>query len=167
MKINSRATASSFYTVENKTAYILSLQRMLGIPQSGRLDTQTVKKIVDLKTKYGIVSEYLVDFRVFEMIKCVYKRSLATQVIHDCRPYEYNESFKAINGMLSMLIDYYSLPLRPPRGGVYGYDSIRAISRLRKIYCMDASGGMDGEFIHRLLCDIRSINAMKKQDIDR
>ena len=52
MKINSRATTSSFYTVENKTAYILSLQRMLGIPQSGRLDTQTVKEIVDLKTKY-------------------------------------------------------------------------------------------------------------------
>ena len=67
MKINSRATT---YNIENKSAYIITLQKMLDIPLSGKLDGRTKERIEQFKNEHRITSDCLVDFRIFEMIKC-------------------------------------------------------------------------------------------------
>lgn len=167
MKINSPAITYESLLVKNKTVYILSLQRMLGIPQSGRLDRQTIQKIMDFKAEHGIRSSKLVDFQTFEAIKGVYKGFQNAQADYEYTPHEYSDGFRTVAEMLSTAIGYYSLPLRRPKGGVYGYDAMRAVCRLREIYQLSAGKVIDGEFMHCLICDIRSINAMKKENVDR
>ena len=165
MKINSPALTYNAYTIENKSAYIVALQRMLFIPQSGRLDKLTVEKLRQFKEMHGLVSEHLVDFQTFEMIKAVHQKSRLIKSGGKLLPYEHSDEFYSVTKMLCAVITLYSLPLRPPKGAVYGYDAIRAVKRLREIYCLEAIEVIDGEFLHYLSRDFESINAMKKRHI--
>ena len=167
MKINSQDTTYRAYTIENKAAYIIALQKMLGISQSGKLDPQTRATIERFKGEYRIISDALVDFATFEVIKAVYIKRMRTQNGVEFYPFEHKDEFRSISEMLNTAIQYYSLSIRHPRGAVYGYDAIRAVARLRKIYRLGVSEEIDAEFFYHLLRDTKSINAMKKQRTDR
>ena len=167
MKTNSRDTTSKTYRIENRGAYILARQRMLEIPQSGRLDRTTREAISTFKCEHAITSDKAVDFHTFEAIKGAYRRKLIACKDVSYAPYTHNEELREISEMLRQLIFYYSIPVRLPHGAVYGYDAIRAVQSLRSIYCLQESESIDGELLYYMQKDIRSINAMKKQAIDR
>ena len=164
MKINSRATT---YNIENKSAYIITLQKMLDIPLSGKLDGRTKERIEQFKNEHRITSDCRVDFRTFEMIKCNKAKCEHTCADDIFLPYECSRRFRDVAEALCIVIEYYSLPLRLPKGDVYGYDAIRAVKRLREIYRLHFGDVIDGEFLYYLQRDIKSINAMKKQDHNR
>jgi hypothetical protein len=136
---------------------------MLGITESGRLDRVTREKISTFKSEHDITSDETVDFQTFEAIKNTYLQKMIVGDNVSYAPYDYEEKFRAISDMLRLIISYYSLPVRLPRGAVYGYDAIRAVRYIRTMYCLRESDTVDGELISYLQRDIRSINAIKKQ----
>ena len=162
MKTNSQDITSNTYRVENRVAYIIALQRMLGITESGRLDSVTRAKIATFKNEHGIASDKMVDFETFVAIKVAYLKRLVACEDASYAPYDYGQELRGICEMLRLVISYYSLPIRLPHGAVYGYDAIRAVRCLRAMYCLRDGEWIDGELIYYMERDIRSINAMKK-----
>lgn len=146
------------YFIQDKTAYIARLQRMLGLPQSGRIDKRTRTLIDEIKKEYGVSSSEI-DYKTFLAIKkYAYKRKIGSG-FSDIHPFEASVKMKEINLLLCALIRFYSISYRAPRGSVYGYDSQRIVKRLRQIYRISVSDSIDGELMYYINKDISSLNA--------
>ena len=129
------------YSIYDKSAYITRLQAMLGIPKSGRLDRRTVDAIEKVKSSRGLTSTELVDYNVFLVIKEYAREQKIKSGATPFLPFESSEQIRGVNGMLGILVRHY-LPLyRIPKGVVYGYDTQRAVTQLRKIYMLKELGG--------------------------
>ena len=162
------------YRIEDRQSYVTAIQNMLGVPKTGRLDKRTLSAVAAVKQRYGIKStdgiadvkqgyglnnEYGIDYEAFLAIKDYYRRRRNDLLCDKIYPFDTDGEVRGINEMLRRAIVFYSLPYRLPKGSVYGYDSQRAVLRLKQIYSLKNDSVIDGEFYCRLLKDISSFNA--------
>ena len=146
------------YYIADKRAYVLRLQRMLCVSPTGRLDDQTICAINEIKNKRNIVSKELVDYNTFIEIKKSYKNSRSKRVVFHKN--DVSNDLTDINVLIAQAILRYSLPLRMPKGRVFGYDTCKAVKRLREIYALSDEEIIDVELIDMIRRDLLSFNAV-------
>lgn len=164
MTSNFPALGSDMYFIEDKQAYVSRIQKMLNIPQTGRIDRRTRGMIELIKKEYGISDDKLIGYSAFLAIKDYSRKKKMNASENLIYPFDASEKIKGINGMLGLLITHYKLTARLPRGSVYGYDAQRAVMRLRKIYRLKDVNVIDGELLYYINKDILSLNANYKSE---
>ncbi len=163
---NSRELAFDMYFIEDKESYIKRIQKLLGVSQTGRLDKRTLSAIMSVKNKYEIPDMPLIDYQTFLAIKDFARKAKFNASGALYRPYDVSEQMRGINGMIGILVSHYSLLCRMPKGPVYGYDTQRAVARLREIYTLEGDNMIDGELLYYIKKDISSLNANYKLKAD-
>lgn len=158
------------YRIEDKSAAIKNVQRLLGVNQTGFYDAVTKDLVRGIQRGAGREQTALIDFDTFELIVEEYHRrkmrSYKGNYLFNPRfPYKINdldENVGAINSALrTVLIDYVYEGILP--GGAFlGEATVRAANFLRGIFGMPKSEEIDEEFVNRLLMEKKAVEIKSK-----
>ena len=149
------------YYITNKNAFVSRIQRMLGITETGKIDSKTIELIRYIKTSKGLNEDVVVDYPTFLAIK-EYANTRCYRNDFIFHPLNVHDEIRQINIDISRLIKYYSIDCRIPRGFVYGYDTQKAVSRLRQIYLLKDVQAIDSELLYHIRRDLMSLYAKSK-----
>lgn len=151
------------YRINDKSAYIKRLQKMLGLPEVGRLDARTRAAIKGIQEANGLAPSGLPDYGTHLLILEKYREAeMKRRFSFIIRPYEVSELMPEINNSLSRLINLYGFAVRHPHGIVYGYDSIKAVKMLRRVYCIAENENIDFLLMDRITREVLSMDANSK-----
>lgn len=153
------------YSINDKVRAVRAIQRMLGIPESGRLDRRTQDKV---KLITGKMADEL-GYSEFLMIKKAYRAKKRSSAVAERlgawsvnrTPSEYTkDQMTEINMILARVMKENRLEGYPPRGGFYTKDSENAISAIRRMLLLP-EGGIDTELLYGIIMNLKAYESKK------
>ena len=150
------------YFVSDKGRAVRALQRMLRVPESGRLDRRTRDKIAEIT---GNSESSEVGYRDFLLIKEAYNKRKRSAVVREYMGFSVDErsmqeysrgELTKINLLLSKAMQKNRLDGYPPRGGRYSKESAGAVSSLRKMLSLPEKDGVDSELLFGIIMNLRA-----------
>ena len=150
------------YLIGDRVRAVKALQRMLGVAESGWLDTATRSKIEAI---IGRPAPDKIGYADFLMIKEAYLARKRELTVRRCAGIwnagkaasEYTrEEMTRINLLLSEAVVKNRLEAYPPRGAYYTVDSKRAVEAVRRMLLLSEDGGIDTELLYGILMNLRA-----------
>ena len=148
------------YLIEDKSAAIREIQRLLEINQSGNYDSRTFEAVKSHQLLKGLPATGQVDYETFKSIhesfryKNVLKKSAGMFSFVTRFPYQIGysgEDVALINSLLSNVIDKFGLNYIKPKGRYFSVRSASAVKRLREIFMLEDGYHVDEPFFEILL----------------
>lgn len=158
------------YQIENTSAAIKELQRLLRINQSSNYDLPTKNAVIKIQSKYGLEQTGITDYETFTSILDDFKK-YKSQILGSeylftpAFPYiEGNMGINAerINSALAIVSKNFSYEGVLPSGKYINSKSISAAKYLQKIFSCDESEKIDEAFMKRLLIELKAIELKEK-----
>lgn len=149
------------YYISEKHNAIKTVQRFLGQNQSGIYNENTRASVLNHQSDNGIEASGIVDYETFNSLKGDYLSVKESCIVFSSYPYkkgDYGSEITIINALISEVIEEYTFEGITPRGDYYGDDTAEAVVRLREIFLLEYSEGIDEVFISRLLTEKNAIN---------
>ena len=147
------------YQINDRIAAIKEIQRLLGISQTGKYDSETKDKVLNIQESYGIEKTGTVDYTTFNAILTEHNQNNSAHMQYLYAPnYPYaegdmNENVYMIHNALSPVLKDYRYDGDFPSGKYLGKSTINAVNYLRSIFGMLTSDKIDEKFINRLLLE--------------
>ena len=158
------------YRIEDKTAAIKNVQRLLGVNQTGFYNAVTKDLVRGIQRGAWREQTAVIDFDTFELIVEEYYR----RKIHAYRgnylfnprfPYKINdfdENVRAINSALrTVLVDYVYEGILP-EGASLSESTLSAANFLCGVFGMPKSEEINEEFVNRLFMEKKAIEIKSK-----
>lgn len=153
------------YWIEDKSAAIKNIQRLLGVNQTGFYDTVTKDAVVKIQKSGAREKTGVIDFGTFELIVDEYNKrkrryTKENYLFMPRFPYRMNdlgENISMIHKALKPVLLDYIYEGAFPEGAFMNIDTVNAVNFLRKIFDMPLSNEIDEEFLGRLLMEKKAI----------
>ena len=153
------------YRIEDKVSATKELQRMLKIRQSGYYDEQTKESVLSIQHDHGLSETGRVDYETFKTILERYRRQRISSrhsdyLFNPTFPYKENaigKDVELINSLLQDVLIDYGYENSPPAGKFLGKSTLESANFLRRIFRMNPSDEIDALFINRLLLEKRAM----------
>ena len=148
------------YFMNDKARAVRAIQRMLGVPESGRLDRRTLDKAETVTGK----ATNEIGYGEFLMIKEAHRARKRSAAVAERLgswsvkrgPGEYTRGqMTEINMLLAEAMRKNRLEGYPPRGGFYTKDSERAVALIRRMLLLP-EGGIDTELLYGIIMNLRA-----------
>ena len=158
------------YRIDNKSAAISEVQRLLQINQTGTFDKNTINSVAEHQNKNNIEPTGIVDYVTFLSILSAYKAKKSEEIGHT--PLAVKKDFPAypgsqkpiiehVNFLLGNIIQEYRLNIKIPYGKYYGYDTTNAIYAVQKIFGLIEKDVIDSTLYNRILQENEAITVKK------
>lgn len=158
------------YQIENTSAAIKELQRLLRINQSSNYDLPTKNAVLKIQSKYGLEQTGITDYETFTSILDDFQK-YKSQIFDS--EYLFNPSFpyvegnmginaERINTALALVLKNFSYEGVIPSGKYISSHSISATQYLQKIFNYDKTEKIDEAFMNRLLIELKAIEIKEK-----
>lgn len=154
------------YRIDNTSAAIKELQRLLRINQTTIYDQATRNAVLRIQNEQGLDQTGVADYQTFTAIVEKY-HDYNSQIwnsdylFNPKFPYilgDMDDNIGRINDVLSIVLKDYSYEGLLPKGTYYGDDTQNAAEYLRKIFKMQYFDGIDAKFMNRLLIEKNAID---------
>ena len=155
------------YTVSSKMEAMRALQKMLGVGETGRMDSPSVRRIKQIT---GADFD-TVDYKAFLLIKEKYKQRkraeyVAEKLRMDVKLLNSGSFTKSqvhgINLLLSEAIKRNRAYAHPPRGAYLTNESYAAVAELSRIFGIHNNKELTPEFIYMLIKNIEAYDLLDK-----
>ena len=149
------------YFISDKTAAVRALQKMLGVPETGRIDRGMAEKIEKIT---GSPFTGVVSYTDFPVIKKAYRKRKAARLVRDALGIDASGSnggrytrdeMEKINQLLAKCIKENRLEAYPPRGRFYTSLTATAVREVRKMLMLPEGDEIDVELLYRLMLNLR------------
>ena len=154
------------YSIDDKSAAIKSIQKLLRVNPTGVFDKNTINAVAETQKRNGLEVSGRVDYITFLAILAEYKLFLSSNLpneislLNSNRQYkfgDYGVEVERINSLLGAIISEYRVEHRIPRGPYFNHDTVAAIKAVRKIFGMSDSSTLDSRLYNRIFQESESI----------
>ena len=154
------------YFIEDKTAAIKAMQKMLKINQTGEYDALTRGRVIEHQKNNSINTTGIVDYETFISILedyryVILKENAQTSIFENPSfPYklgDFDENVGKINTLINDIFTDYLLETPLPTGKYFGKDTENAILRLRNIFALESSPYLDEILLDRMIKEHKRI----------
>ena len=153
------------YRIENTTAAIKALQRLLGLNQTGNYDEATRSSVTDIQQRNALPINGVADYETFTRIVKEYRERI--EEIFDSE-YLFRARFPILSGYqgenagrineaLNTVLTSYGYEEALPRVKYIGQDSMSGVKFLQGIFGMEIKEEIDERFMNRLLIELEGI----------
>lgn len=158
------------YRIDDTTAAIKAVQRMLGINISGKYDGATRMAVKKIQNKRGLEDTGITDYRTFIAIAREYLESgegewHSNYLFSPKFPYaegDMGDNVGRINEALDVALKSYRYGGMPLRGKYLSADSVEGAQFLMGVFGMAKKSVIDAAFMNRLLREISGIELKEK-----
>jgi hypothetical protein len=158
------------YRIEDSTAAVKELQRLLGLKQTGNYDGKTANAVKMKQDEYSLEKTGIADYETFTLIVDEYRvkrdRVWNSSYLHSPKfPYvngDMGDDEGRINEALYTVLKEYSYEGTLPRGGYLGDDSFYGVKYLRDIFGMEQRDEIDEQLMNRILAELEAIKIKKR-----
>lgn len=158
------------YRIEDKSAAIAEIQRLLSITQTSIYDKNTINSVAEHQQANNIPVTGIVDYETFTSIVNFYNSRLLGKIesstliekaFFPLNKGAYGSEIEYINILLKNILEEYRINLKSPYGKYYGYDTINAVNAAGAIFNISVIDGVSPELYNRMLIENKAI-AIKK-----
>ena len=148
------------YRIEDRSAYIKIIQKLLGQNETGIYTEKLKKAILEFQTVNNISPTGVVDLLTFSALIKKHKEAITKSNIKDnflnleAFPYTYGSigsDVLYINTLFADLIKKYNLDVNSPRGSFYGADSSNAAAFFRRATLSEPGNSTDELLFYKIL----------------
>ena len=153
------------YRIEDTTAAIKALQRLLGLNQTGNYDEATKSSVKDVQRRSYLPMSGVADYATFTAILKEYRTQMdeifTGNYLFRAR-FPITEGYQGenagrINEALATVLGAYGYEDTPPRGKYIGRDTLAGVNFLQGVFGMEIKEEIDGHFMNRLLIELEGI----------
>ena len=154
------------YFIEDISAAVKSIQKMLKINQTGEYDTLTRSRVIEHQENNSINATGIVDYETFISIHAAYryeiiKENAKTSILENPSfPYklgDFDENVEKINILINDIFEDYLLESPIPTGKYFGKDTENAILRLHSIFALESTPYLDEILFDRIIKEHKRI----------
>ncbi len=150
------------YYISEKDEAIKTIQRYLGLSESGNYDNKTKEGVLEFQEIQGITANGVVDNVTFEALReRYYTKEFGDNAASfdglNRFPYQKNDfgnDISILNSHISEALKNYNYYDRMPKGAYFDIYTERAILRLREIFSLEGDNTVDKTFYARIKHEI-------------
>ena len=161
------------YRIENKSAAIKEVQRLLGINRTGIYDQPTMRAVKNIQSDRSFPVTGKVDYRTFMIIAADYRKGLShiwnnAYLFSPSFPYlrgSQGENVSRINEALAIILEDYFYEEDLPYGAYYGETTERGVQYLRGIFGLQGVDGIDEVLMNRIMLERDAIEDKRRHSL--
>lgn len=158
------------YRIENRSAAIQNIQKLLSQNETGIFDEKTRNSVAEHQRTFGLEVTGTVDYNTFKsLIRTYENRTLEDTkniplLIEPKFPYkigDHDSNVSIINSILREIFYDYRLESKLPYGNYYSQDTALAVRELRNIFQMSPGEEISAPLFKRMMYEYEAIKIKK------
>ena len=145
------------YIINDKTAAIREIQRLLSLSETGVYDRRTINAVMNAQRSFGLEPNGRIDLRSFELLVLNHRERIKGSATGlpslNNFPYEPGaggDEVSIINSLLANAVKKLGFKYIPPRGRYYSIRTASIVKRLREIFLMEEGYHIEEKLYKRI-----------------